>query len=193
MDELCHKELARIVVTENSYYLEQEQLVRVVDSAIEPDKINKNLIAENFMNILTVPFEWLVDHSIRAKELAIDCIKNAIKARKEENASWLRLTGWAFHYIADWGTPHHSPTSKSNPVLKSAGIGAIIGGIVGAISKSGKDKDEIRKGVTQGALAGAGVGGGLGSINLAMKHSKFEALCDERWKVNCDIILKQNQ
>ncbi len=188
MDEICHKELARIVLIENSIPLVSEDLEKLVDSTIEPDNINKKLIAESLVNVLTVPVEWLVDHTIRAKELANDCIKKANEAYKEKDPSWLRLTGWAFHYIADWGTPHHSPTSKSNPVITSAGIGAIIGGIVGAISKSGKGKGEIKKGITQGALAGAGVGGGIGTINLAIKHSKFEALCDERWNIHVDFI-----
>ena len=191
MDEICHKELTRLVLTNSTTLLDRENLETLVSSAVEPDQINKKLIAENIINVLTVPIEWLVDHSIRAKDLAKECMKKAIQARREGDPSWLRLTGWVFHYIADWGTPHHSPISKSNPVIASVGVGAVIGGIIGGILTSGKDKEEIKKGLVTGALAGAGVGGGIGSINLAIKHNYFEKRCDQRWLNNTALIKDQ--
>jgi hypothetical protein len=188
VDEICHKGLARLVSNYGIVPLGAKDLEILVNSSIEPDEMNKKLIAENLTNVLTVPIEWLIDHTIRAKELSINSMKKAIKTRRKKKSSWLKLTGWTFHYITDWGTPHHSFTSKSNPVLTSAGVGAIIGGIIGGITKSGSDSEEMVNGIMKGALAGAGVGGGIGSINLAIKHGQFEKLCDERWESHAHLI-----
>lgn len=187
MKDFCHIELARLVGTYGAISMEQWALEMLVNSAVEPDQINKRKIMENITNVLTVPIEWLFDHTIRAKDLAVQCLLKALKAHHEGNYYWPICLGWAFHFIADWGTPHHSPTSKSNPVLRLV-INAIIESIVSGISKSGKQSWDILKEMLKEALIRVGVSGLTGLITLAINHYVFEIYCDKRWKSQALLI-----
>ena len=146
---------------------------------------------ENIIDALTIPVEWLVNHTVRAKELSIRCIWSAYESRRQNNPAWIKYLGWAFHYIADWGTPQHSPISKSNPVPAMTGLGAIIGGVIGGFSKAGEDLGEVLKGVAKGALIGAGISGVAGIVGLIIEHNEFEIQCDERWDSNSNQITKK--
>lgn len=189
MKDICHKGLAKLIGRYGSNPLEPWVLEILIDSAVEPDETNKQMIAEEIINILTIPIEWLVDHTIKAKVLAIRCIWEAYNAKHNNNHSWPRYLGWAFHYIADWGTPHHSPVSRSNPIPAFAGAGAIIGGIIGGITESGGDLGEVLLGIAKGALVGAGISGVAGLICLAIEHNEFEIRCDERWEKHANLIM----
>ncbi|MFX1276037.1 MAG: hypothetical protein ACFFBP_18135 [Promethearchaeota archaeon] len=192
MKEICHKGLARLVGTLGSMPLEPEDLKNVIDGSIDPDNLNKQRMNENLINTLTISFEWLLEHTIHAKELAIKSINEACEARKRNNGIWGRFLGWAFHFITDWGTPYHSFKSKSNPLPSSAkigtGSGAIIGGIGGLIKSLTKRDTDFReiisdgfKGAGIGAVVGTGIGVGIGGAALAISHGKFETRCDELW------------
>ncbi len=153
MKNICHKGLAELVGKYSSIPMEDWALEELIKASIEPDEINKQKIAEDIINSLIIPIEWLVNHTIKAKSIAIRCIMEAYHAKSRNDASWLRYLGWATHYIADWGTPPHSPTSRSNLVPALAGAGAIIGGIIGGIEKSGSDLGEVLIGIAQGAFS----------------------------------------
>jgi hypothetical protein len=182
LKEICHSGLAMLIGEHGTFPVESWVLDTLISSSIEPDQINKQQMAKNLMNTLTISLEWLIDHTIRAKELAIRCVQMAIRAKRNGSNLWPRYLGWAFHYIADWGTPHHSPISKSNPVLASTGTGAVIGGVIGGISKSEEKLGAKLKRILKGALIGAGVGGGIGVLNLVIHHNEFENRCDQRWE-----------
>jgi hypothetical protein len=199
MKEKVHTALAKLVGKYGSISMDPRNLEILINSALEPDQINKRLIAENILNTLTVPVEWLINHTIRAKELAIRCLYEAFENRYKGDDSHLKYLGWAFHFIADWGTPPHSPTAKSNPVPALIGIGALIGGILGGISASQNDLGEVLKGIAIGAVAGAGISAIPGLIGLAIIHNDFEILCERRWErlesniINCFKKRKNDQ
>jgi len=199
LKEISHKGLARLVGTYGTYPLEQEVLESIIKASVEPDLINRQRITENFINALTIPIEWLLEHGIYAKDLAIYFINEAYEAKKNNDISWSKSLGWAFHFITDWGTPHHSPKSKSNPVIPSAKIGAKtgafaggIGGLIKGITKPNISFWEVLldvlKGVGTGAVIGAGVGAGAGVIELAFDHNNFEKRCDVLWEENLQSI-----
>jgi len=188
MKEICHKGLAELVGKYGSIPMEAWALEVLIKASIEPDEINKQKIAEDIINSLIIPIEWLVNHTIKAKSIAIRCIREAYHARCKNDTSWLRYLGWATHFIADWGTPPHSPTSRSNPVPALAGAGAIIGGIIGGIVKSESDLGEVLIGIAKGALIGAGISGVAGLIGLVIEHSDFEIKCDKRWESATQLI-----
>jgi hypothetical protein len=193
MKDICHKKLSKLVGEEGTVLINAEYLHDLIEYSIEPDQINKQQIAENLFKSLSVPFKWLIEHTVRAKEMAVRCVHNARQEKDAGKKTWIRQLGWAFHYIADWATPHHSPKSKSNPVPELAGLGALFGGILGGLSKaSKKDKGEFFKGISRGSLIGAGVMGTAGAVGLAINHSKFEKECDQRWRaLNFDTVSTQ--
>ena len=188
MKEICHKGLAELVGKYGTLPMENWALEEVIKASIEPDEINKQKIAEDIINSLIIPIEWLVNHTIKAKSIAIRCIREAYYAKSKNDTSWLRYLGWTTHFIADWGTPPHSPTSKSNLVPALAGVGAIIGGIIGGIDKSESDLGEVLIGIAKGALIGAGISGVVGLISLAIEHSDFEIKCDRHWESATQLI-----
>ncbi|MHA1490694.1 MAG: hypothetical protein ACTSRI_13680 [Promethearchaeota archaeon] len=188
-----------MVGTYGSFPLETEVLESIINASVEPDLINRQRITEDFINALTIPIEWLLDHGIYAKELAINFIYEACEAKKNDNRSWSRSLGWVFHYITDWGTPHHSPNSRSTPVITSTKIGvktgAITGGIGGFIKGITRPNTnfweiilDILTGGGIGAGIGAGTGAGVGVIGLAFGHNNFENRCDELWEENIQLI-----
>jgi hypothetical protein len=184
MKELCHKNLARLVGLNGTIQIPPKYQQEIEEFSIEPDELNRKEIAKSLIKNLSVPMTWLIDHTIRAKEMAIHSLQRAKKEKKDGSEDWVRYLGWAFHYITDWATPHHSPISKSNPVLVMSGLGALFGGILGGLSEARKkDKKEYIKGIAKGSLIGAGVMGAAGSIDLAINHNKFENECDRRWKL----------
>ncbi len=186
MKEICHKGLARLVGTYGSSQIEPNALEIVINASVEPDQIDRKRFSENFF----YGIKWLSNHTIRAKELAVKYLRKAYDARAMDNNSWLRVLGISFHFITDWGTPHHSPTSNSNPVLDLTKAGAQLGGNIGVMSKSGTSwKDEL-KGYVKGTLIGGGVFGVIGLIFLYFSHRNFESRCDELWKENSQLIKK---
>ncbi len=186
MKEICHKKLSRLVGIKGTIPISSDHLEELVNASIEPDNLNKKKIAENLFENLSVPFEWLIDHTIRAKTMALQSIRNSHKAKKDGKEEWVRYLGWGFHFITDWATPYHSPTSKSNPVPALTGLGALFGGVLGGlseVSKKGKtDKKDILKGVAKGSLLGAGRMGAAGAVKLSIEHTEFESECENRWK-----------
>lgn len=190
MKNKCHQELAKLVATSGLVKFNQDQISKLIQASIEPDETNKQRIMENIIDALTIPVEWLINHTVRAKALAIRCVWSAYESRRNDDPSWTHYLGWAFHYIADWGTPHHSPISKSNPVPAMTGLGAIIGGVLGGLSKEGKDLGEVLEGIAKGALIGAGLSGVAGIVGLVIEHNEFEIQCDARWDSNLNLIKK---
>ncbi len=190
MKNKCHQELAKLVATSGLVKFNQDQVSKLIQASIEPDETNKQRIMENIIDALTIPVEWLVNHTIRAKDLAIRCVWSAYESRRKNDPSWTHYLGWAFHYIADWGTPQHSPISRSNPVPAMTGLGAIIGGVLGGLSKDGKELGEVLEGIAKGALIGAGISGVAGIVGLVIEHNEFEIRCDARWDNNLNLIKK---
>lgn len=180
--EICHKGLARLVGTYGSSPVEPWALKMLIEEAMEPDHINEQKIIEDILNIFTIPIEWLIDHTIQAKRLAVIFIRKAFNTHRKGINSWPKFLGWAFHFIADWGTPYHSPISKSNPFFKWIVSLGVIGVFINNIIKPSKNFSERLKISIDGALKGAGVGTAVGAIDLAIKHRIFEIRCDMRWK-----------
>jgi hypothetical protein len=188
MKEISHQELVKLVLKNQLPEFNPDNLTIVLKSTIEPDLINKEKILTNLLENIDVPFKWLVNHTIQAKSIALQCVQKAYDARKAGSETWLRHLGWAFHFIVDWGTPYHSPNSKSNPIPLWTGIGAIIGGLLGGLADSERDSNNNSKGMAKGALIGGGITGLASGINLAVKHDHFEQECDNLWKIHGKLI-----
>ena len=178
LKEICHKELARLVGTYRSSSLEQDALEILVNASVEPDQIDRRRFSENFF----YGIKWLFNHTVRAKELAMKYLREAHDALARDNTTWARTLGFEFHFITDWGTPHHSPTSKSNTILELTQAGAQLGGTIGSISESGTGLLDELKGFGKGALIGGGISVGIGLISLYFSHKHFESRCDELWE-----------
>ncbi len=186
MKEICHKELARLVGTHGSSPVEPEDLEIMVNATVEPDQIDRKRFSENFF----YGIKWLFNHTIGAKKLAVNYIRKASEAHAWDNRSWSRCLGFAFHFIADWATPHHSPTSNSNPILDFTQAGVQLGGTIGGIYESGNSLEDELIGFLKGALIGGGIFGGIGTIFLYFSHRNFESRCDERWEENAQLVTK---
>ncbi|KKL11281.1 hypothetical protein LCGC14_2547380 [marine sediment metagenome] len=188
MKELVHRECGYLVGTYGSVKINLSTIDTLVKSSVEPDKLNKEEIRKDLFNLLTIPMEWLINHTIRAKTLAIRCLWEAHQLHRIGDSNWVRILGWAYHYIADWATPHHSPTSNANQVPILMGLGSILGGFLGGIARSSGSLEDTLKGIAQGALVGTTILGGVGIIGLIIDHSEFEDICDIRWVKNVDLI-----
>lgn len=184
MRDITHRGLTFLVGKYGSVKIPAKDIEHLVVYSLEPDELNKKQIREDLLNLLTIPIEWLIDHTIRAKSLTIRCLWEAHQLYHEGDSEWIRFLGWAHHYITDWGTPPHSSTSNANPVPALAGLGAILGGFLGGITKSGESLETTLKGIAQGALMGIGILGGIGTLGLLAQHQDFEERCDQRWKEN---------
>ncbi|TFF99517.1 MAG: hypothetical protein EU541_04730 [Promethearchaeota archaeon] len=178
--------MSKLVGKWGTIQIPSRNLEKLIEFSIEPDQIHKQKIVENLFENLSVSFEWLINHTVRAKKMAIQSIKIAYKERQQGSIAWVQHLGWAFHFITDWATPHHSPSSKSNPIPAMVGFGALFGGILGGLSTSSKKEKKERKNyfkeIIKGSLIGAGVMGTAGTVKLSKNHNKFEDICDERWQ-----------
>lgn len=155
----------------------------IVNAAVEPDRIDKIRFSKDFF----YGIKWLYNHTIGAKDLATKYFKKSYNAFIRNDNSWAKKLGLAFHFITDWGTPHHSPISNSNPVLDLTKAGAKLGGTIGVMSESSTSTLDV-KSFIKGAIIGGGVSGGIGLIFLHLAHKNFENRCDERWKENLQLI-----
>lgn len=191
MKEIVHRGFGHLVGTYGSVKMNLSTADTLVKSSVEPDNLNKEKIYQDLLNLLTIPMEWLINHTIRAKTLAIRCLWEAHQLYRSGDSDWVRILGWAYHYIADWATPHHSPTSDANPVPILLGLGSILGGFLGGIARSSGSLEDTLKGIAQGALVGTSILGGIGIIGLIIDHSEFEDICDIRWAKNVDLIKKR--
>ncbi|MHA1251245.1 MAG: hypothetical protein ACTSRP_14745 [Candidatus Helarchaeota archaeon] len=184
MKEIVHKGLTRLVGTYGSSPIESNALEIIINASVEPDQVDRKKFSEN----LFYGINWLFNHTIGAKKLAIKNLINACNAYAINDISWLKSLGITFHFITDWGTPHHALNSKSNPFLDLTRTGAQLGGKISTISKSSTSwKDELKK-YFQGALIGGGISGAIGLFVLYLSHSNFESRCDELWEENIQLI-----
>ncbi len=184
MKEISHKGLAQMVGTFKTSPIKLETLEIIVNAAVEPDRIDKIRFSEDFF----YGIKWLYNHTIGAKDLATKFFNKSYDAYIRNNNSWSKELGLSFHFITDWGTPHHFLTSNSNPVLDLTKAGAKLGGTIGVISEPGTSNLDDLKGFIKGALIGGGVSSGIGLIFLHLAHRNFENRCDERWKENLQLI-----
>lgn len=173
MREITHKGLARLVGLYGSYPIDSNNLQILEISSVEPDRLNREEIAKGLFKAITTSIEWLVDHTLKAKVLSIQYIKEATKAYKTGDQSWSRWLGWCFHFITDWATPYHSPISKSNPILKSTSD----------IFKKASENDE---GLFLPILNTVS-----NLIKSKVEHENFEKICEKRWLQN-EILVKNN-
>jgi len=182
--EICHKGLARLVGAYGSFPMNNEELSELIKTSIEPDlemrmNIEKNL--RDISKIIPLLFEWLVEHTIGAKEQAFLNLRKAKNAYLEDGPSWISFLGHSFHYITDWGTPYHSPLSVVNPVIPNTISWALIMGLIGAIYNHKKGSKKMLKSAIKWGLVGAGTSGGSSLVKLYLDHKIFEEQCDEYW------------
>ena len=178
MKEICHKGFARLVGTYGALPMEPEALEIIINASVEPDQIDKEIFSKNVF----YGAKWLYNHTIGAKELAVNYIRNAYDAHASDESSWLRELGFAFHFITDWATPQHS--LNSNLLTGLTKTGAQLGGAIGGISEPDKDSSKELK----GSLIGGGILGLIGLIALPISHSRFESRCDKRWEKNTQLV-----
>ena len=156
-----------------SYPIDSNSLQLLEFSSIEPDRLNREEIAKGPLKAIKTSIEWLVKHTLKAKELSIQYLNEANKAYKIGDPSWIRWLGWCFHFITDWATPYHSPDSKSNPIIKSTS------GIF-------KEAYENKEGLFVPILNTVST-----LIKSKVDHDNFEDICEKRWQQN-ETLVKNN-
>ena len=194
MKKKSHQGLTALVARFGTIKINPRLTNELLEASIEPDEENKRMIFENLLENINVPFEWLLDHTVRAKELAIECIIGARNARLNGDPVWIKLMGWAYHYIADWGVPHHSPTSESNPVIDSIANLSKLGLQISEQLKGDAEPKEFLKALIKGALWGAAIGAAIGITKLAINHNDFEKECDKHWNAeskNIEVLFNE--
>lgn len=191
MIENTHFSLTELVISLGFKNFNEDMIDQLLEATIEPDKINKELIAKDISNLLTVPIKWLINHTVRSKYLALLCITKAVDSYQRGNMNYIRLLGWGLHYIVDRATPHHSVTSNVNNVPILTGLGIFLGGLYGGLKKSGQGTREVLKGIAKGAIGGGALGGSAAVVGLAIDHNAFEIYCDNQWNNHATLIEKK--
>lgn len=182
LKEKCHEGLARLVAQQTGE--SKANIETLARAAIEPDVANKDTMRQDFLKVLPVSIKWLIDHTVRAKDLATQCLSIARQKIQAGDSSGYRILGWSWHYITDWATPYHSPTARVNPIPEFGLIGALAGAILGGVSRSKDGRRGNIKGALKGAVIGGGISAGVGAIDLAVNHSQFEQKIDAYWESN---------
>lgn len=182
--ELCHKGLAKLVGAYGSISMNNKDLSELIKASIEPDLENRKNIEKNLQKIpkvIPILFEWLVEHTIGAKEKAILNLRKAKNAYLKDDPSWISFLGRTLHYITDWGTPYHSPLSVANPVIPKTIIWGLGMGLLGIIANRRKGLKKMLESAIKWSLIGAAVSGASNLIELYLEHNIFEEKCDEYW------------
>ena len=170
MKEYTHKELTRLVGNHSSTQFDSEAIEILVEASVKPDTDFKNQIElSGLWQKFLLYKDWFFEHTILAKDLALDYLKKAFIARKKGYDIWVEELGQSLHYIMDWGNPYHSPTSKANPVGPLTQSGMILGNSI--------ETDSIEKKI-RNISAGVGIFTGLGAAILYISHKDFEERCD---------------
>lgn len=184
MREVCHKGLAKLVGAYGSVSVKNEDLPELIKASIEPDLENRKNIEENLQNVpkvLPILFEWLVEHTIGAKEKAIINLRKSKNTHHKEDSSWISFLGYSFHFITDWGTLYHSPLSVANPVIPNTIVGTLTMVLLGVFANRKRGSKKMLESAIKWGLVGAGTSGGSNLIKLYLDHKIFEEQCDEYW------------
>lgn len=194
MRENCHKGLVRLIGAYGSFPMSNEDLSELIKASIEPDmekrmNIEKNI--QDFSKIVPIIFEWLVKHTIGAKENAILNLRKAKNAHVKNDPCWINFLGRSFHYITDWGTPYHAPISVANPVIAFTIFGTLIMGLIGTIVNRKKGSKKILKSAIKWSLVGAVTSAGSSLVKLYLDHKIFEERCDEFWEKYESMIISK--
>ena len=168
MRETCHKELACLVGRFAASPLNPDNLAILISSSVEPDQVK-------------ISFKKLCGHTINARRLTVRNLKIAIRNRHESNPSWIKYLGWAFHFITDWGTPYHSPISKSNPVIGKTLAKTAFSIISEYFNTNRKNRKKRAQGIVKRALETSLHTLGTELIDLIINHGEFESLCENQW------------
>ncbi len=171
MREITHKGLARLVGLFGTHTMNSSNLEILVSSSVEPDEINREEVSKSMLEAISTSIVWMVDHTDRAKELAIQNIIKASKAYNSGDPLWSRWLGWAFHFITDWATPYHSSNARTKYIVDSKKD------ILDIKSKNG--------GISIGKIIANKI---LNAMMFKTDHDKFEEICEERWQQNIFII-----
>ena len=190
MKEISHKTLAFIVGTSGTQPLCNKSLEILIESSVEPDRINLELIANDILNSLVVPIEWLINHGIRAKELAVRSIMESSNAYQIGDNAWIKYLGWVFHYIADWGHTLSCTFLEVKSNSCNNGNGTINWRLAWwTFQGRARFKRNIKTNA-KGVAVGGGISGTVALIDLAIEHNEFEKHCNRRIKENLDLIVK---
>ncbi len=184
MREICHKGLAKLVGAYGSVPMNNEDLSELIKESIEPDQEKRKNIEKNLQNIpkvVSILFEWLVEHTVGAKETAIINLRKAKNIHLKDDSSWISFSGQTFHYITDWGTPYHSPLSVANPVIPNTIVGTLIMTLLGAFVNRKEGSKKMLESAIKWGLIGAGTSSGSSLIKVYLDHNIFEEQCDEYW------------
>ena len=194
MREICHKGLARLVGVYGSVRVQKKLLPELLNASVEPDLENRQKIEgslEIIYKVIPTLSKWYYEHTIGAKETAISNLKNAHYALIKGDQAWISFLGHALHFIADWGTPYHSPFSLVDTVIPITVMGGIGIGIFGLIVNLLNESDEIFENTTKWGLLGAAASGGISLIYQYFEHKNFEEQCDEYWDSYENIIIQK--
>jgi len=176
--EIVHQGLADLVIRQGPVQLNSDQIREIVDASIEPDVLHKQEIEANVLNRPLEYYNWWVDHTLWARNLAITNTQEAENARLNKQSNWTQFLGWAFHFFTDRATPYHSP-DKLDPMIDS-------------IESSYEDGAKgLKKYSTKSQMAGGILNVGINlvskAINLKWNHDYFEDHCEKKWNTCKDL------
>lgn len=160
MRQYIHEELTRLV---GSHY-NISPMERLMYASHEPDRIREEAIKNAKQYSFSNTLSWFVNHTARARKLALKCVNTA------DGDDWVQRLGWAYHFIVDYATTYHSFSSKSNPMPTLIKTGVDAG------RKLSSNKTAVSM------MVGAGVMSIAGGVIWKKKHNEFEKMCDVRWE-----------
>ena len=71
MKQSTHVQITKMVADVSLKKLDSNKISMLLEATIEPDKVNEELMMKDLAHLLTVPFKWLVNHTLRSKSLAL--------------------------------------------------------------------------------------------------------------------------
>ena len=194
MREICHKGLARMAGVYGSVRVQKKLLPELINASVEPDLEYRQKIEDNLGNIfklIPTVFKWFYEHTIGAKDEAILNLKNAHYALIKGDQEWIRFLGRTLHFIADWGTLYHSPSSMVDIIIPTSIMGGIGAGLLSLVFNWLEESDEIIENSAKWGLFGAIASGGFSMVNQYLEHKNFEKKCDEYWDRYENLINKK--
>ncbi len=173
MREIIHRSLTQLVGLNGSHKIDPKYLQILESSSVQPDEIRREQISKGMLEAIKGSIGWVTEHTMKAKELAIENVIKAYEAYNSRDLSWLKFLGWCFHYIADWATPYHSVRLMAKYILDS----------------ENDNSNEKSQDTDSGWIKLLNKISNL--LKFKVEHDKFEDICEKRWDEIESVVIEK--